>query len=411
MSTQNQQENLQIPFLDVVEAEKTGLTGGQPILIKKDPKITELGYVAVKYKNKEAPQNFQRPESWKKEDFKKYLNSILMDRLEGTIVVVNIESCIHRLEEVAPDDRALSLFRFLKEKGRNYIVLDGNNRLSFMIRLINDEYTIPEGEYCYIRDPQDSSVSTFRVKRGKDKFSDLPPVIQDVITGRLVVISEYSQIGYDGLSEVFLNCNSGVYPNGQEIRNSFNSPWADYVRALRAEIAVLLGFMFTDFRKRYCGDEWIAQSLDFVLNSVDETMSENFDIDVQYNSVTSSTLNDLYYSTFLSTKDQVKYRDLFVTLMDYISQMLDEATAMKDGEKIKAIKRKTTVQNLLFMMTRGIKTYDEAVRAVNLMETEYKSGKNMIDDISFKNSCEGFRKVNVEIRHKVLTKVVEQSIN
>ena len=170
-----------------------------------------------------------------------------MDRIEGSIVVVDIDSCIHRLQQVAPNDRALQLFLSLKEKGRKYIVLDGNNRLSFMIRLVNGDYTIPEGEYSYIRDPQDTSVSTFRVKRGKDKFSDLPPVVQDVILGRAVVISEYSQIKkIDGLSEVFLNTNSGVFPNGQEIRNSFNSPWADYV-GLRSECAVLLGYMFSDF--------------------------------------------------------------------------------------------------------------------------------------------------------------------
>ena len=365
MTAQNQQNSLQIPFLDVVEVEETGLTGGQPILIKKEPKVCELGYVTNKYKNKEAPENFQRPESWSKVDFKKYLISILMDRIEGSIVVVDINSCIHRLQQVAPNDRALQLFLALKEKGRKYIVLDGNNRLSFMIRLVNGDYTIPEGEYSYIRDPQDTSVSTFRVKRGKDKFSDLPPVVQDVILDRQVVISEYSQIGYDGLSEVFLNTNSGVFPNGQEIRNSFNSPWADYVRVLRYECAVLLGYMFSDFKKRYCGDEWIAQTLDFCLQAVDDSqLNEELQIGVQFNPVTSSTMNNLYRSTFLSPKDQVLYRDNFVTLMDWITQMVDEAD---DATKIKAIKRKTTVQNLFFMMTHGIKTYEQAVAAVQLM--------------------------------------------
>lgn len=408
MTIQNQQNHLQIPFLNVTEATKTGLVGGQPILVKKEPKVLDLGYVANKYKNKEAPENFQRPESWGKEDFKKYLNSVLMDRLEGSIVVVDIDSCIHRLSQVAPDDRALPLFLSLKEKGRKYIVLDGNNRLSFLIRLVNGDYTIPEGEYAYIRDPQDTSVSTFRVKRGKDKFSDLPPVVQDVILGRTVVISEYSQIGYDGLSEVFLNTNSGVFPNGQEIRNSFNSPWADYVRALRSEIAVLLGMMFTNFKKRYCGDEWIAQTLDFCLQAVDENMTEEFNIDVQFNSVSSSTMNSLYRSTFLSPKDQVFYRDTFVKLMDYISQMIDEAD---DATKVKAIKRKTTAQNLFFMMTRGIETYDQACEAQKLMEEEYTSNRQIIDDITFKNSCEGFRKVNVQIRYEVLTGIVEEVLS
>jgi len=408
MTTQNQQNYLQIPFLNVTEVAKTGLVGGQPILIKKEPKVLDLGYVANKYKNKEAPENFQRPESWGKDDFKKYLNSVLMDRLEGSIVVVDIDSCIHRLSQVAPDDRALPLFLSLKEKGRKYIVLDGNNRLSFLIRLVNGEYTIPEGEYAYIRDPQDTSVSTFRVKRGKDKFSDLPPVVQDVILGRRVVISEYSQIGYDGLSEVFLNTNSGVFPNGQEIRNSFNSPWADYVRALRSEIAVLLGMMFTNFKKRYCGDEWIAQTLDFCLQAVDENMSEEFNIDVQFNSVSSSTMNSLYRSTFLSPKDQVFCRDTFVKLMDYVSQMIDEAD---DATKVKAIKRKTTAQNLFFMMTRGIETYDQVCEAQKLMEEEYTSNRQIIDDITFKNSCEGFRKVNVQIRYEVLTGIIKEVLS
>ena len=408
MTTQNQQNYLQIPFLNVTEVAKTGLVGGQPILIKKEPKVLDLGYVANKYKNKEAPENFQRPESWGKDDFKKYLNSVLMDRLEGSIVVVDIDSCIHRLSQVAPDDRALPLFLSLKEKGRKYIVLDGNNRLSFLIRLVNGEYTIPEGEYAYIRDPQDTSVSTFRVKRGKDKFSDLPPVVQDVILGRAIIISEYSQIGYDGLSEVFLNTNSGVFPNGQEIRNSFNSPWADYVRALRSEIAVLLGMMFTNFKKRYCGDEWIAQTLDFCLQAVDENMSEEFNIDVQFNSVSSSTMNSLYRSTFLSSNDQVFYRDTFVKLMDYINQMIDESD---DATKVKAIKRKTTAQNLFFMMTRGIETYDQVCEAQKLMEEEYTSNRQIIDDITFKNSCEGFRKVNVQIRYEVLTGIIKEVLS
>ena len=409
MTAQNQQNSLQIPFLDVVEVEETGLTGGQPILIKKEPKVCELGYVTNKYKNKEAPENFQRPESWSKVDFKKYLHSILMDRIEGSIVVVDINSCIHRLQQVAPNDRALQLFLALKEKGRKYIVLDGNNRLSFMIRLVNGDYTIPEGEYSYIRDPQDTSVSTFRVKRGKDKFSDLPPVVQDVILARAVVISEYSQIGYDGLSEVFLNTNSGVFPNGQEIRNSFNSPWADYVRALRSECAVLLGYMFSDFKKRYCGDEWIAQTLDFCLQAVDDSqLNEELQIGVQFNSVTASTMNNLYRSTFLSPKDQVLYRDTFVTAMDWINQMIDDAD---DATTIKEIKRKTTVQNLIFMMTHGIKTYEQAVAAVQLMNDEYKSGNAIIDDVTYKNACEGFRKVNVEIRYQILTQIVDEVLN
>jgi hypothetical protein len=208
---------------------------------------------------------------------------------------------------------------------------------------------------------------------------------------------------------VFLNTNSGVFPNGQEIRNSFNSPWADYVRVLRSECAVLLGYMFSDFKKRYCGDEWIVQTLDFCLQAVDDSqLNEELQIGVQFNSVTASTMNNLYRSTFLSPKDQVLYRDTFITAMDWITQMIDEAD---DATTIKEIKRKTTVQNLIFMMTHGIKTYEQAVAAVQLMNDEYKSGNAIIDDVTYKNACEGFRKVNVEIRHKILTQIIDEVLN
>jgi hypothetical protein len=94
--------------------------------------------------------------------------------------------------------------------------------------------------------------------------------------------------------------------------------------------------------------------------------------------------------------------------MDYVSQMIDEAD---DATKVKAIKRKTTAQNLFFMMTRGIETYDQACEAQKLMEEEYTSNRQIIDDITFKNSCEGFRKVNVQIRYEVLTGIIKEVLS
>ena len=63
------------------------------------------------------------------------------------------------------------------------------------------------------------------------------------------------------------------------------------------------------------------------------------------------------------------------------------------------------------MMTHGIKTYEQAVAAVQLMNDEYTSGNAIIDDITYKNSCEGFRKVNVEIRYQILTQIIDEVLN
>ena len=118
-----------------------------------------------------------------------------MDRIEGVIVLVDVESALHRVMQVAPDDRAIEkIFEPILEDGLKYIVLDGNNRLQFLISLINGTYTIPEGRYEYIRHPQDTSTSVFTVRKGKQTFADLPQAVRNALEGRIIVLSEYTQI-------------------------------------------------------------------------------------------------------------------------------------------------------------------------------------------------------------------------
>ena len=278
-----------------------------------------------------------------------------------------------------------------------------------MINLLNNTYDIPEGEYGYIRDPQDTSVSTFKVKRNKNKFSDLPEAVQETIQSRNVIISEYSQIGYDGLSSVFLNTNSGVFPNAQEIRNAYNSPWADYVRALRSEVPELLGYMFKNFKKRYCGDEWIVECLAFVLSAVDEDEETG---EATFSPISQSSKNALYRSTFLTSKEQEGYLEVFKNLSEYIGQMIDAADSKEDKTKLK---RKVVLQNLFWMMCNGVVTYEQATEAVRLHEDAYNSKNRFFgekgeeyDDLTFKNACEGSRAVNIEYRYEILSEIIQE---
>ncbi len=402
----------QIPFLagNYPTEEDRNTKGGYPIVIKKEPSIQHLVNVVANYVDNVAPEQYQRPLSWSKDEKKAFLESLFMDRVEGVIVLVNIIKALHRMLKIAPDDRAIEhIFKPLKESEYKYIILDGNNRLQFMINLLNDTYDIPEGEYGYIRDPQDTSVSTFKVKRNKNKYSDLPQAVRETIETRNVIISEYSQIGYDGLSDVFLNTNSGVFPNAQEIRNAFNSPWADYVRALRYEVPELLGYMFKNFKKRYCGDEWIVDCLAFVLSAVDEDED-----DVTFSPISQSSKNTLYRSTFLTSKEQEGYLEVFKNLSDYIGQMIDAADSKEDKAKLK---RKVLLQNLFWMMSQsnGIVTYDQATEAVRLHEVAYGNKDRFFgekgeeyDDLTFKNACEGTRAVNIEYRYEILSEIIQE---
>ena len=410
-----------IPFLDGHQPLNLDHAhGGEPIVVKKTPNIMGLQQVVVKYELNVAPENFQRPESWSKDDQKAFFISLCMDRVEGVIVIVDVENALYKLQQVAPDDRAISnIYEPILEAGLEYIVLDGNNRLQFLINLINGNYSIPEGRYGYIRDPQDHSISVFTVKRNKNKFSDLPKPVQRTLLNRLIIISEYTQIGYDGLSEVFLNTNSGVFPNAQEIRNALNSPWADYVRSLRSEIPQLLGHMFKNFKKRYCGDDWIVDCLDFVLNvKTDERNDEDEVINTTYSPITQSSKTKLYKSDFPTPAEQVRIKDTFIDLASFVDQMIDEKITKEDK---KLLKRKALLQNLFYMMYHGLTTYEQVQQAVELHDKAYFDKKNVFypnwsdadtdkqfDDLTFKNACEGSRSVNMEFRCLQLTKIISE---
>ena len=407
-----------IPFLDGHQPLNLDpARGGEPIVVKKTPNIMGLQQVVVKYALNVAPENFQRPESWSKEDQKAFFISLCMDRVEGVIVIVDVENALYKLQQVAPDDRAISnIFDPIQEAGLEYIVLDGNNRLQFLINLINGIYSIPEGRYGYIRDPQDHSISVFTVKRNKNKFSDLPKPVQRTLLNRLIIISEYTQIGYDGLSEVFLNTNSGVFPNPQEIRNALNSPWADFVRTLRSEMPQLLGHMFKNFKKRYCGDDWIVDCLDFVLNVAD--VDPEGEKETTYSPISQSSKTKLYKSDFLSSAEQIRIRDTFIDLASFLDQMIDEKITKEDK---KLLKRKSLIQNLFYMMYNGLTTYEQIQEAVELHDKAYFDKKNtfypnwsnahddlQFDDLTFKNACEGSRAINMEFRCLQLSKIISQ---
>lgn len=373
--------------------------------VKRDLNVIELAYALYKYNKFIAPEQFQRPEAWSSADKISFFRSILMNRVEGSFVLVDVKSALNKIIKHKPEDRANEYFTQLIDNNYEYIVLDGNNRMSFVVSLFNDEYRIPEGEYEYIKDVNDATISKFVVKRGKNnKFSDLPDEVQKVIKERKSIISEYSQICYEGLSQVFINVNSGVPLNAQEHRNAMNTPWADYVRIIRYEIASLLDKMFDNYKKRLIGDNWIVETLDLVYQAIDINQETG---ETTYSSVAKSSMDKLYKSTFLTEEDEQYYLEVFSDLSQYIDKMLDENLLPE-----KTLKRKSTVQHLFYMMCNGVETYEEAKEAVVLLEKAYQDKDRVFvfndEEYTFKNCCDGLRKQNVEFRHIILTEIVEK---
>jgi hypothetical protein len=373
---------------------------------KKDPLPMTIWDLYNNYKGAYAPEEFQRPESWSAKERKAYFLSVLMNRIEGTFVFVDDEIARARVESIDPTDISFTYFNNLLKQMIEKIILEGNNRLKFFEALLNDEYTIPSGSYYYLPDPHSTSLTQFVVGKHNNVFSKLPKLVQKAIKGRKVIVSEYTQIDYKGLSDVFVNVNSGVPLNAQELRNALHTDWAAYVRQMRKEIAPLLIKMFGNkYKKRLVGDEWIVDTIDMVLNNYckDEEIS-----DFEINGLTQTSKNKLYVSDYDEFNKQ-KITENFITLAGYIDQMIDDS-----WEELteKVILRRSSIMNLFWMINNGIDTYERAVEALHLHEEAYtdKDLRNDADE-SYKWACGGTGTKNMEFRMQVLPEIVEKVVS
>ena len=381
------------------------MQSNQNFLVPLKERITlmDYAYLLQKFGAFNAPRQFQRPIAWKADDRKKFFQSILMNRVEGTYVLVDVKSCISRLETAGEcDSDTYKFFKKFLNEGYKYVILDGNNRMCFIQSLFDDTYTIPEGKYEYITDELNGTIASFIVRKGKQKFSDLPERVREILEERQAAISLYTQITLEGMSEVFQNVNSGVPLNGQELRNAYSSLWAEYVRKIADEISTLLAKLFKNHRYRLKGEEWIVDCLDFVLQATDNNPITN---EVTFHSVTQSTKNKLYKSTFLVEEDSNFYADKFIEFMDFMTLMVEENIL-----DYKCLTRASAVQNLYWMMCNGIDTYEQVVNAVELQDTEYNNKTATYtcgdDEKTFKECCNGMSAENIKARYEVLKKII-----
>jgi hypothetical protein len=378
------------------------------IPLKERISLYDYAYLLQKFESFNAPRQFQRPIAWKSEDRKKFFQSMLMNRVEGTYVLVDVKSCIARLEMAGEcDSETYKFFKKFLNEGYKYVILDGNNRMCFIKSLFDDEYAIPEGKYEYITDEVNGTISSFTVRKGKQKFSDLPERVCDVLLERQAAVSVYTQITLEGMSDVFQNVNSGVPLNGQELRNAYSTPWAEYVRNIADETSSLLAKMFKDHRFRLCGEEWIVNCLDMTIQgiSVNPILDE-----VTFSGVTQTTKNKLYKGDFLDPKGQNFYYDKFVEMMDFISSMIAEEILEE-----KVLTRASAVQNLYWMLCNGVETYDQAVAAVELHNDAYTAKSRTFacgeDDKTFRECCNGMSAENLSVRYVILKEIIDEVSN
>ena len=362
-----------------------------------------------------------------------------MDRISGEIILVDVQKALDSLEQEAPKEsniayalfhKAIKLFKDCLDRGHLFIVLDGNNRILFYIDLFNDRWTIPSGDYEYIREKTDSHTCTFTVVDGADKWSDLPKKVQNALFSRLQIVTMYTQIDWINMSLVFRNTNSMVAPNAQELRNADVSEWADWVRKIRKDNINLLRMIFENPMNRLCGDEWIVDCLDLVLQGIKlsdtpvtfkrqinqgrvdadgKSIEEEFTGKANCFAITQTTKFNLYDCDLLEKSQTKYYEGVFTNLEDWISKMVDNASTKKEKQ---ALKTKSLTQNLFWLMCNGIDTYPQAVEAVKLHQEAYANSNKTYgpDEATFKNACSGSSAANIEFRYIILKGIIDKVV-
>ena len=80
---------------------------------KNDPLPMTIWDLYNNYKGAYAPEEFQRPESWSNKERKAYFLSVLMNRIEGTFVFVDVEIAADRVGSIDPTDISFTYFNNL----------------------------------------------------------------------------------------------------------------------------------------------------------------------------------------------------------------------------------------------------------------------------------------------------------
>tara|TARA_B100000287_G_C20581176_1_gene760379 strand:- start:67 stop:1176 length:1110 start_codon:yes stop_codon:yes gene_type:complete len=338
-----------------------------------------------KYNPSYAPEEFQRPESWGKKDKKDYFQSILMNRLEGSFVLVDIERTLHRIVNIDGADRVYNYFKNFQNQGLEYVILDGNNRFLFILSLLNDQYTIPRGTYDVVIDDYLSQVV---IGPNNNVYSKLPKLIKKIIAERLITITIYYQIGYAGLSDIFTNVNNGVPLNAQEKRNALDSEWARWVRHLSKHLCsdILVKIFGPDYKRRLKGDEFLVEAICFSKMTSTESTG-----------VTQSVKNALYLSDF-DDIDTELYEEKFVLLKQYIAEVDDNLIYG------------SSVMNLFWALFNGINSEQQAHDFLELHH-KVRLDKDIVNNEgdNYKWACGGLGGKNVEFRMIILPQIVNDN--
>ena len=166
---------------------------------------------------------FQRRACWDSETERKFLRSFSRGKCFNPVIVADIDKCIQFCKDEGEPYHKLAM---IKDKGKRFISLDGQNRLNTLAKFFNNGVSLT-GIF------KDDNGRSIRVNNAF--YKDMPGSLQRAFQqSKLLVLFEENST-YEEFYETFISVNGGLPLNRMELRNPMPTPLAEWIRALGDE--------------------------------------------------------------------------------------------------------------------------------------------------------------------------------
>ena len=218
---------------------------------------------------------FQRKACWSDKTCRDFILSTNKGRAPYPIIVADVTSGL-AYSQAQDDAVSVKQYEKIVMFRKDWVSLDGQNRVEAFRRLFNDELHLT-GVFI------DADGCNVGVKN--QLFSALPLRLQDALKDCTISMKMMKNCLYSELHDIFVNINEGEPLNAQEKRNAINTPISAVIRehADRVHISQMFSKMGMkdSWYKRSLDSEWVAMMYLCTLGDY-ETHAHKSDIDNFY---------------------------------------------------------------------------------------------------------------------------------
>ena len=258
--------------------------------------------------------SFQSIFRWDKFKQEKFLRCTLEGFATTSLVFACVEDCLSAALK-SGDIESIQYFEKVKKDGFEWIIIDGNNRMTTFSDFFNDKVGLPIGTYTNLERSDIKYTVTGDKGQSTVKFSKLDDRLKKYLIGFYLSITQVEKISRRELSLYFDALNEGVKLNTQEIRNSWYSKLAELVREMGDEYLDIFDRVVTQikvYRRQH--DELIAYM-------VTSCQFDQFAIDIKPKMVDAAYGRNVDYHTDTSSNSRNSMRYLKKT-MDIVEHFL-----------------------------------------------------------------------------------------